>query len=156
MALTAPHWPLHARPEELALYEEVYEDGWDELRKARYDRLLSQGLIDPGLRLRKFVREAVGRMRIRRRRPHTHMAAHAAIVRGWTTASGTSLSSETGNWRTRSSFCPTTGHPTNGAIRRGIDRPGSTPRRHPVEGTIRPFRVRKPPGATWATPGPVQ
>lgn len=43
----APHWPLHAKPEDIAKYRDIYaEAGWDELRKRRYRRLAELGLID--------------------------------------------------------------------------------------------------------------
>jgi arylsulfatase A-like enzyme len=43
---TAPHWPLHALPEDIALYEGRYRQGWDQLRKDRYDRMVELGIID--------------------------------------------------------------------------------------------------------------
>jgi arylsulfatase len=47
VAYTAPHWPLHAKPEDIAKYDGVYDGGWDALREARYDRMVQLGLIDP-------------------------------------------------------------------------------------------------------------
>ena len=47
VAHTAPHWPLHARPEEIAKYKDVYKDGWDVLRSKRYQRMIDLKLIDP-------------------------------------------------------------------------------------------------------------
>lgn len=35
LPFTAPHWPLHARPEEIASYEGVYSEGWDAARAGR-------------------------------------------------------------------------------------------------------------------------
>lgn len=43
---TAPHFPLHAKPEDIAKYERKYLVGWDQLRKARYDKLIQMGIID--------------------------------------------------------------------------------------------------------------
>ena len=43
---TAPHWPLHALPEDIAQYEERYRQGWDRLRRDRYDRMVELGIID--------------------------------------------------------------------------------------------------------------
>lgn len=43
---TAPHYPLHAWPEDIAKYRGKYMMGWDRLRKQRYDRLIEMGLID--------------------------------------------------------------------------------------------------------------
>jgi len=43
----APHWPLHAKPEDVARYRDTYAElGWDELRARRYRRLVELGLID--------------------------------------------------------------------------------------------------------------
>src|SRR5207253_4325006 len=46
VAHTAPHWPLHALPEDIAKYRGKYRDGWDALRMARYKRQLEMGLVD--------------------------------------------------------------------------------------------------------------
>ncbi len=42
---TAPHWPLHALPEDIAKYEGRYDAGWDTLRAERYQRMKDLGLI---------------------------------------------------------------------------------------------------------------
>ncbi|MBX6312150.1 MAG: arylsulfatase [Isosphaeraceae bacterium] len=47
VAFTAPHWPLHARPEDIAKYAETYNVGWDAIREGRYRRLVEQGVIHP-------------------------------------------------------------------------------------------------------------
>jgi arylsulfatase len=46
LAYTAPHWPLHALPEDIAKYKGKYSQGWDELRKERYARMIKMGIID--------------------------------------------------------------------------------------------------------------
>ena len=46
VAYTAPHWPLHARPEDISTYTGRYADGWDVLRDARRQRLIDLGIID--------------------------------------------------------------------------------------------------------------
>jgi arylsulfatase A-like enzyme len=51
VAYTAPHWPLHAHPEDIAKYRGRFDAGWDALRKARLDRLVAAGLLDPKWRL---------------------------------------------------------------------------------------------------------
>ncbi|HXH98847.1 MAG TPA: arylsulfatase [Sphingobacteriaceae bacterium] len=45
IAHTAPHWPLHALPEDIKKYENTYTAGWDAIRKARYHKMLKSGLI---------------------------------------------------------------------------------------------------------------
>ncbi|MEO0447263.1 MAG: arylsulfatase [Verrucomicrobiota bacterium] len=44
---TAPHYPLHAHPEDIAKYKGKYDGGWDVLRQERYQRQVEMGLIDP-------------------------------------------------------------------------------------------------------------
>ena len=39
LAFTSPHFPLHALPEDFALYQDRYSAGWDVLRRQRYARL---------------------------------------------------------------------------------------------------------------------
>jgi arylsulfatase A-like enzyme len=46
VAYTAPHWPLHARPEDIAKYKSKYKGGWDELRRKRHQRQIEMGLVD--------------------------------------------------------------------------------------------------------------
>lgn len=46
VAYTAPHWPLHAHPEDIAKYKGKYMGGWDKLRKERHQRMIKMGLID--------------------------------------------------------------------------------------------------------------
>lgn len=45
LAYNAPHFPLHAPKEKIDKYISVYEKGWDEIRKERYQRMLKQGII---------------------------------------------------------------------------------------------------------------
>lgn len=45
LAFTAPHWPLHARDEDIAKYEGRYAQGYDALRAERFARLKKLGLI---------------------------------------------------------------------------------------------------------------
>jgi arylsulfatase len=45
-AFTAPHYPLHARPEDIAKYEGKYMKGWDALRKERHQRMIEMGIVD--------------------------------------------------------------------------------------------------------------
>jgi arylsulfatase A-like enzyme len=46
VAHTAPHWPLHAKPADIAKYKNRYQGGWDKLREDRHKRLLKSGLFD--------------------------------------------------------------------------------------------------------------
>lgn len=42
---TAPHWPLHALPEDIAKYKGKYAKGWDAIRKERNERMMKMGLV---------------------------------------------------------------------------------------------------------------
>ncbi|HEY64379.1 MAG TPA: arylsulfatase [Caldilineae bacterium] len=46
VAYTAPHWPLHAWPEDIAKYRGKYMKGWDAIRIERHERLIEMGLLD--------------------------------------------------------------------------------------------------------------
>jgi len=45
LAYTAPHWPLHAWPQDIAKYRGKYRKGWDELRRERHARQLKEGIV---------------------------------------------------------------------------------------------------------------
>ena len=45
LAYTAPHYPLHAPPEDIARYRGQYAMGWDRLRERRLERQRQMGLI---------------------------------------------------------------------------------------------------------------
>jgi len=46
LAYNAPHYPLHALPEDIDKYRGKYMKGWDVIRRERYERLIKLGLID--------------------------------------------------------------------------------------------------------------
>lgn len=45
LAYTAPHWPLQARPESIALYKGKYDEGYDKLHNARIQSAKQAGVI---------------------------------------------------------------------------------------------------------------
>jgi arylsulfatase len=47
LAYTAPHWPLHARDEDIAKFVGRYLSGWDALREARLARQKALGIVSP-------------------------------------------------------------------------------------------------------------
>jgi arylsulfatase len=53
LCYTAPHYPLHAKPEDIAKYKGRYAAGWEALRDERYQRQLKMGLVDPRWKLPK-------------------------------------------------------------------------------------------------------
>ena len=47
VAFQEPHWPLHAKPQDIAKYKGKFDDGWDVMRNRRYQKMLELGLINP-------------------------------------------------------------------------------------------------------------
>lgn len=45
LAYTAPHWPLHALPEDIEKYKDTYKVGWEAIRNARYERQKQLGIF---------------------------------------------------------------------------------------------------------------
>jgi arylsulfatase len=45
LAHHAPHWPLHALPEDIERYKDTYTKGWDALRGARYEEMSHRGVL---------------------------------------------------------------------------------------------------------------
>ncbi len=41
----APHWPIMAKPEDIAKYKDTYKDGWEKLRNDRYKRQQAMGIF---------------------------------------------------------------------------------------------------------------
>jgi arylsulfatase A-like enzyme len=46
VAHNAPHWPVQALPEDINKYKDTYKNGWQSIRKARYEKMAKLGLID--------------------------------------------------------------------------------------------------------------
>ncbi len=51
LAYNAPHFPLHAPPEEIAKYKNRYHDGWDKLRTQRLARMKELGIVSEETKL---------------------------------------------------------------------------------------------------------
>ncbi|HOY16243.1 MAG TPA: arylsulfatase [Haliscomenobacter sp.] len=47
MAYNAPHWPLHAKPADIAKFKDSYHHGWDAVRQNRLNKQVKMGLVDP-------------------------------------------------------------------------------------------------------------
>ena len=45
LAFTAPHWPLQAKPEDIAKYRGKFDEGWDALREKRIQKLKENGIL---------------------------------------------------------------------------------------------------------------
>jgi arylsulfatase len=46
VAYTAPHWPLHAKAEDIARYRGRFRQGWDVLRGKKVERMRAMGILD--------------------------------------------------------------------------------------------------------------
>lgn len=46
LAFTAPHFPLHALPADIARYQETYGRGWDAVRRERHARQRRMGIVN--------------------------------------------------------------------------------------------------------------
>ena len=57
-AYSAPHWPLQAPDEFIEKYDGSYDQGWDALRSARFERMREMGIIPAQTRLPLRLDEA--------------------------------------------------------------------------------------------------
>lgn len=83
LAFTAPHWPLHARDEDIAKFRGKYTQGWDELRKSRFARQVELGLVseEQGLSPRDFEVPAWDTLADQEKDDLDHrMAVYAAMI----------------------------------------------------------------------------
>lgn len=81
IAHTAPHWPLHALPEDLRKYRGRYDEGWDVLRQRRYQRGIELGIIDPKRAKPALNESGVSWADCKNKTWEArHMEAHAAMV----------------------------------------------------------------------------
>jgi len=46
LAYNAPHFPLHAKPEDVEKYRGRYREGWQHFREQRYERLVELGILE--------------------------------------------------------------------------------------------------------------
>lgn len=76
MGYGAAHYPLQARPEDIAKYRGTYLKGWDKIREERMERLIKSGLIQentqlspPSANINKFRGHPAGDEEIRAKIP---------------------------------------------------------------------------------------
>jgi arylsulfatase len=55
MAYTAPHWPLHALPEDIEKFKGKFGEGYEHYRKERFAKMKDLGLIKEGWQLSETV-----------------------------------------------------------------------------------------------------
>lgn len=51
LTYTCPHYPLHAKPEDIAKYRGKFKMGWQQMRKDRWQRQQEMGLVDSSWKL---------------------------------------------------------------------------------------------------------
>ena len=81
VAHSAPHWPLHALPEDIVKYKGVYDEGWNKLRENRYKGLIEKGIIKP--ETAPLAKNESGKLWAENKEKaweSKHMEAHAAMV----------------------------------------------------------------------------
>jgi arylsulfatase A-like enzyme len=131
LAYTAPHWPLHAWPEDIDRYRDAYHIGWDELRRRRYARLLEQGMIDPKWTLSPRDPEAPPWEAVEDQDYQALlMAVYAAMVDRMDQGVGRVMQTlrETGaDENTLVMFCSDNGGCAETVEGRKLDQPGTTP-----------------------------
>lgn len=81
IAYTAAHWPLQAPESEVQKYKGVYDKGWDETRKLRFEKLKKLGIIsnkavltDRGVDIPEWKNEPMKDWQVRR------MEVYAAMI----------------------------------------------------------------------------
>ena len=49
LAFAAPHFPLHALPQDIERYRDAYQAGWESIRQSRWARMQDMGLVHAAL-----------------------------------------------------------------------------------------------------------
>ena len=83
LAYTAPHWPLHAKENDIRKFLGSYMIGWDSLRAQRWQKQLEQGIVDEkwGLSPRDSVLRAWNELTDSQKIDlDTRMAIYAAMI----------------------------------------------------------------------------
>ncbi|MFC2113354.1 sulfatase-like hydrolase/transferase, partial [Bacteroidota bacterium] len=57
VAYTAAHWPMHARERDIKKYDGRYDNGYDAIRKERFERMKKLGLIGSAAKMSSTVGE---------------------------------------------------------------------------------------------------
>jgi arylsulfatase A-like enzyme len=154
VAHTAPHWPLHALPEDIEKYRDTYTGGWEKLRNDRYERLIDMGLID---KERHTLPENSSKLSWEdcevKQKEINHMTAHAAMVDRLDQGVGRIIEKlkETGQFdNTIIFFLADNGASPERPRRPGFDRPGFT-----RDGTMIDYNPEEPGSElTYAGIGP--
>lgn len=152
VAHTAPHWPLHALPQDIAKYDGIYNEGWDKLRENRYNGLIEKGIVHPDVApLANNESEKLWTDCEEQAWEARHMEAHAAMVDRMDQGIGRLLEKlkETGEYEnTVILFLADNGASPERGYKPGYDRPGHT---REGEEILYPHQNYTRPGAekTW-------
>jgi arylsulfatase A-like enzyme len=152
VAYTSPHWPLHARPEDIAKYKGMYDEGWDVLREKRYRKAIELGIIDE--RNSPPAKNESGKKWAdctEKEWEAKHMEAHAALVDRMDQGIGRiiqKLISADEYKNTIIFFLADNGASNERGFKPGFDRPGHT---RTGEEIVYPYQKYDRPGAekTW-------
>lgn len=77
---TAPHYPLHAKPEDIAKYRGKFKMGWNKMREQRHKRMKEMGLIDPKWKLSSRDSRAYDWASANHDHEDLRMAVYAAMI----------------------------------------------------------------------------
>ena len=78
---TAPHYPLHAWPEDIAKYRGKYKVGWDKIRGQRFQRMQELGIIGPRHKLTPRASRAWNQLTDKQKEEEDlKMAVYAAMI----------------------------------------------------------------------------
>ena len=78
---TAPHYPLHAWPEDIAKYRGKYKVGWDKIRGQRFQRMQELGIIGPRHKLTPRASRAWNKLTDKQKEEEDlKMAVYAAMI----------------------------------------------------------------------------
>jgi len=85
LAYNAPHWPLHAHPEDIDKFRETYREGYVPIQKARLEKIEKLGLSSGNVELAAFDEEELSSKWSAlddegRSQESLRMAIHAAMV----------------------------------------------------------------------------
>ncbi len=128
VAHAAPHWPLHALPEDIEKYKGLYNKGWDKLRENRYKGLIEKGIITP--ENAPLAKNESGKLWVKNENKvleAMHMEAHAAMVDRMDQGIGRLIQKlkETGEYKnTLILFLADNGASSERGYTPGFDRPG--------------------------------
>ena len=51
LAFTAPHFPLHAKPEDIDMFRDRYQVGWNDIQKQRWEKQVKLGIVSKSHKL---------------------------------------------------------------------------------------------------------